>query len=211
MLVPQMARMIQSELANADLSQGIDPVMERLNTQLVKGSGGKELSAQDRKILQASLLNFFGAAMTGLDPKKFFDTFEPLSKVSRSWRKCSAKYSAAKFMDLLKQAEHFSENFDRIVEHAPGALDRKWSIFGEGFAFEWQRASAAVDNFMNSIGGSGDPRRFGRAIKVDRRHVRSWLKRLTLSRTLSCCVLRDCKCGGAGADGLHDQRNAGGP
>jgi hypothetical protein len=152
---PAIEHMIEQELAHADLSKGIDPLTEELNTKLVRGFGGKRVSAQDRKILQASLLNFFSSAMTGIDPRKFFDTFAPLSKNVAFMAQVFGKEHAAKFMDLLKQAQHFSENFERIVEHAPGALDRKWSIFGEGFAFEWQRASAAVDNFMNSIGGSG--------------------------------------------------------
>jgi len=152
---PQMARMIQAELANADLSQGIDPVMERLNTQLVKGFGGKRVSAQDRKILQASLLNFFSGAMTGVDPKKFFEAFAPLSKNVAFMAQVFGKEHAAKFMDLLKQGEHYGKNLEWIIEHAPGALERKKSIFGEGFAFQWDRAAKSIDNFMNSIGGSG--------------------------------------------------------
>lgn len=154
-VTPRVARMIQKELASADLSQGIDPVMERLNEKLVKGFGGKKVSAQDRKILQATLLNFFSSAMTGLDPKKFFETFAPLSKNVAFMAQVFGKEHAAKFMDLLKQAAHYSENLERIMEHSPGALERKWSIFGDGFAFQWQRATAAVDNFMNSVGGSG--------------------------------------------------------
>ncbi|WP_245256780.1 phage tail tape measure protein [Hyphomicrobium denitrificans] len=150
-----MARMIQNELAHADLSQGIDPVMERLNTQLVKGFGGKKVSAQDRKILQATLLNFFSGAMTGLDPKKFFETFAPLAKNVAFMSQVFGKEHAAKFMDLLKQAEHYGVNLENILEHAPGALERKWSIFGEGFAFQFSRAQTAIDNLMNSVAGAG--------------------------------------------------------
>lgn len=152
---PAIARMISSELARADLSEGIDPLMENLNEKLVKGFGGKKVSAQDRKILQATLLNFFSSAMTGLDPKKFFQTFAPLSKNVAFMAQVFGKEHAAKFMDLLKQAEHYGENLDRILEHAPGALDRKWSIFGEGFAFQFSRAQTAIDNLMNSVAGAG--------------------------------------------------------
>jgi hypothetical protein len=150
-----MARMIQRELAHADLSQGIDPLMEKLNRQLVKGFGGKRVSAQDRKILQATLLNFFSSAMTGLDPKKFFETFGPLAKNVAFMSQVFGKEHAAKFMDLLKQAEHYGINLDRILEHAPGALERKWSIFGEGFSFQFSRAQTAIDNLMNSVAGAG--------------------------------------------------------
>jgi hypothetical protein len=111
------------------------------------------MSAQDRKILQATLLNFFSSGMQGVDPEKFFKAFHGKSLAFMA--QVFGKEHAAKFMDLLKQWEHFQHNLDNIREHSDGALDRKWSIFGEGFAFEWQRASAAVDNFMNSIGGSG--------------------------------------------------------
>ncbi len=154
-LTPAIEQMINSELAAADLSKGIDPLSEELNEKLVKGFGGKKVSAQDRKILQASLLNFFSSAMTGMDPKAFFDTFAPLSKNVAFMAQVFGKEHAAKYMDLLKQAQHYAENLDRINEHAPGALDRKWSIFGDGFALQWDRASQSIGNMMNSIGGSG--------------------------------------------------------
>lgn len=146
-------RIIEQDLQQADLSKGIDPLMDKLNHDLVKGFGGKHVSAQDRKILQATLLNFFSGALTGVDPEKFFKAFHGKSLAFMA--QVFGKEHAAKFMDLLKQWEHYEANLKNIEEHAPGALERKWSIFGEGFAFQWDRVTKSIDNMMNSIGGSG--------------------------------------------------------
>lgn len=146
-------KLIERDLATADFSKGIDPVLDKLNRDLAKGFGGKRLSAQDRKILQATLLNFFSSGLQGVDPEKFFKAFHGKSLAFMA--QVFGKEHAAKFMDLLKQWEHFQHNLDNINQHAEGALERKWSIFGEGFAFQWSRATAAIDNLMNSVAGSG--------------------------------------------------------
>lgn len=154
-ITPAIEQMIARELAAADLSQGIDPLAEKLNEKLAAGLGGKKMSAQDRKILSAALLNHMSAAMESLDPKKFFEVFGPLSKNVAFMAQVFGKEHAAKFMDLLKQGEHWLHNYDTIMTKSDGAVERRWKIFFEGFFANWDRFKSAVDNFMNSIGGSG--------------------------------------------------------
>lgn len=147
--------MIRQDLANVDLSKGAAQITDKLNEDLAHAFGGKHMSAQDRKILQASILQHMSSAARGLNPAEFFKVFGPLSKNLAFMSAVFGKEHAAKIMDLLKQWEHFSHNFETIMQRSSGALERKWSIFGEGFAMQWDRAKASIDNFMNSIGGSG--------------------------------------------------------
>lgn len=154
-ITPAVERMIAKELARADLSQGIDPLSEQLNEKLAKSMGGAKMSAQDRKILQAALLNHFSAAMESVDPKKFFEVFGPLSKNVAFMAQVFGKEHAAKFMDLLKQGDHWLHNYDNIMNHSEGSVERRWKIFFEGFFASWDRFRSTIDNFMNSVGGSG--------------------------------------------------------
>lgn len=154
-ITPDVERLIRGELENVDLSKGANPLKDKLNASLADALGGKKMSAQDRKILQAAILNHFAAAAIGLDPAAFFKVFGPLSKNVAFMSQVFGKEHAAKMMDLLKQWEHYNENLQNIIDHAPGALERKWSIFGEGFAREWDRVAAAWDNLMKSVGAAG--------------------------------------------------------
>lgn len=154
-ITPQIEKIIAQELATADLSQGIDPLTERLNERLAKAMGGKKMSAQDRKILAAALLNHMSAAMTSLEPKKFFEVFGPLATNVGFMAQVFGKEHAAKFMDLLKQGEHWLSNYDNIMNHSEGSVERRWGIFFEGFFASWDKFQASIDNFMNSVGGAG--------------------------------------------------------
>lgn len=155
-ITPAIENLIRKDLASFDLSEGLDPLSEKLNTHLVQALGGHKVSAMDRKILQASLLNFFSAAASDLDPEKFFKAFAPLSKTVGFMSTVFGKEHAAKFMDLLKQLDHYRENLDNTINHAPGALERKWSIFSnENYALAFDRMREGWNNMMGGIGGSG--------------------------------------------------------
>lgn len=154
-VTPAIERLIRRDLANVDLSHGSDKLTDKLNEDLARALGGKKMSAQDRKILQASILSHMSEAATGLNPEEFFKVFGPLSHNLAFMSQVFGKEHAAKFIDLLKQWERYSANYKNIVEHSEGALERKTSIFGEGFAFQWDRVTASIDNMLNSIGGSG--------------------------------------------------------
>ena len=154
-ITPAIERLISSELERADLSRGIDPLSERLNETLAKAMGGSKMSAQDRKILQASILNHIGAAVDGVDPAGLFKSFAPHARNVAALSTIFGKEHGSVFMDLFKQSEHFLHNLENIHKHASGAVERRWSIFFEGFFANWDRFRAGVDNFMNSIGGSG--------------------------------------------------------
>ena len=149
--------LIARDLKGADFSKGIDPVAEKLNKDLSHAFGGRghKMSAQDRKILQAAILNHFSAAATGLDPEKFFKVFAPFANNVAFMSKVFGKEHAAKYMDLLKQMEHYEENLRNITEHSPGAIERKSAIMFEGFSFELQRMQANWQNLLGTVGGSG--------------------------------------------------------
>ncbi len=154
-ITPQIEKLITQELATADLSQGIDPLTERLNEGLAKALGGKKMSAQDRKILAAALLNHMSGAMKSINPRNFFEVFGDLSTNIAFMSQVFGKEHAAKFMDLLKQGEHWMSNYDNIMNHSEGSVERRWGIFFEGFFASWDKFKSSVDNFMNSVGGAG--------------------------------------------------------
>ncbi len=152
-ITPAIEKLIKNDIANADFSQGIDAVIQKLEMDLHLAIG--KMSQQDSSILKEAIINYFGSAMTGLDPKKFFETFGPQANNLAFNAVVWGKQRAAVMMDLLKQSEHYGENLDNIIAKSPGALERKWEIYAQGFSWGWDRVRVAVDNFLNSVGSSG--------------------------------------------------------
>lgn len=152
---------IERDIAAADFSKGSTALVDKLRATLTRAFGrptktGKSiLSAQDSAIVQQALLALVGNAKTTLNPEEFFKQFAPHAGNLAFMSQVFGKEHAAKIIDLLKQMEHYSENYERIMHHSDGALERKSKIMFEGFSFELQRLQSNWQNLLGSIGGSG--------------------------------------------------------
>lgn len=148
-------KIIRTELSNVDISQGVDPFEDRLNKRLVTAFGGKKMSAQDRKILQKTVLMHMSSAITGVNDDKMFEALAPFATNKGFIGQVFGKDHAAKWMDLLKLYNQYKFNRDKNYKDAPGAVERKSSIYFEGFAFEFDRLTASWNNMLGSFGASG--------------------------------------------------------
>lgn len=152
---------IGNDIENVDLSKGSAALVDRLRSTLSAAFGratktGKHiLSAQDSALVNQALLQLVGNAKTSLNWKEFFEQFSPFATNLAFMSQVFGKEHAAKYMDLLKQTEHYQENYRRIMEHSEGALERKSKIMFEGFNFELERLKANWQNLLGTVGGSG--------------------------------------------------------
>ena len=152
---------IGADIDTVDLSKGSAALVDKLRNTLSQAFGratktGKHiLSAQDSAIVNQALLQLVGNAKGKLNWDEFFKQFGPFASNLALMSTVFGKEHAAKWMDLLKQAKHYTENYERIMEHSAGALERKSKIFFEGFSFELERLQANWQNLLGTVGGSG--------------------------------------------------------
>lgn len=152
---------IAKVIATTDLTGGTGKLVDNLREVMTRAfgkrtkSGKYMMDAKDSAVVQQAILSLVGNAKTTLNPMEFFKQFGPHANNVAFMSQVFGKEHAAKIIDLLKQGEHYVENYERIMKQVDGALGRKWDLYAKGFAFEWSRVQETLTNFLGSIGGSG--------------------------------------------------------
>lgn len=148
----KVRKVILDGLTNADYSNGMGPVQDKLTKALGDALGMKKGDAQNRRILAKAIDQQFKRASTGLNLEELFKSTDlALSVLTPIF----GKEHAAKMMAIFRQQKLFQHIRDEINEQSEGAIERKSNIFFEGFAFQWKRIKTNFENMLGSIGGSG--------------------------------------------------------
>jgi len=143
--------LLAQRLDNIDDDTKINDLKRQMSQDLIEAYGVKKGDAQNRGKITAIVDQHFARAIEGINVEGIFGlSGEALSTIGR----IAGKDHAAKILEELRNKQRYLDNLAVNMAHE-GAVERKSAIRNEGFAFEWDRVTAAWDNFGKSIGGSG--------------------------------------------------------
>jgi hypothetical protein len=147
-----LAASIQRQMVNADWSQGMGPLQDKISKNIGDAMGMKQGDAKNRGKINKAVGLFFQTAAKGLNLEELFKSKDlALSILTPIF----GKEHAAKIMAIMNQGGLFAKIRDQIKKEAPGAIDRKSKIAFQGFSFELDNMTTAVDNFWKSFGAAG--------------------------------------------------------
>ncbi len=135
-----------------DPEQSVLSFTAELTKAMTEALGVEKGDARNKGIIQKLIWNHFSRAMEGLSMEGLFALGdEPLAALTR----IAGKEHAAKILELFRNKRRFDQNLLTHMTQQDGAVDRKFAIWAQGFAFQWDRVMATFNNLLGSISGRG--------------------------------------------------------